>query len=466
MSGIERSLEYLHNSRSRRLDDFCRYLEFPSVSSLPQHVPDLVACARHTAALLTKAGLAEVQIHPLEGGPPVVTGSWRKARDRPTVLIYGHYDVQPVDPLELWDHPPFAPHIAHDRVFARGATDDKGQILMHIHAVEAILQATGSLPVNVIFLIEGEEEIGSPHLESFLLANRDLLRGDLAVISDSSMWGEGMPAITTSLRGLVRLEMTLTGPQCDLHSGSFGGAIANPLEVMARMLASVKSPEGRILIPGFYDDVVACSPSLREQMAALPFVPQRFLGDVGVAASWCEQGYSILESIWHRPTFEINGMWGGFTGPGSKTVLPSRAYAKLSMRLVPNQSPGDIADKAMAFLKSLLPPYAQLEIHRPKGGSPAIRFADDLPSFAAARKALSESFQHQTVSVGEGGTIPIVARLKELFHMDTLLLGFGLADSRPHSPNENQHLPTFYTGTEGLVRLYHYLETTDRVSEG
>ncbi|HIJ83969.1 MAG TPA: M20/M25/M40 family metallo-hydrolase, partial [Magnetococcales bacterium] len=352
---------------------------------------------------------------------------------------------------------PFAPHVANDRVFARGATDDKGQILMHIHAVEAILKATGSLPVNVIFVIEGEEEIGSPHLEPFLLANRDLLQADLAVISDSSMWGEGMPAITTSLRGLVRLEMTLTGPQSDLHSGSFGGAIANPLEILARMLAAVKNQDGQILIPGFYDNVKEYPESMRRQTGALPFVPDHFLEGVGVGQAWCEKGYSILECIWHRPTFEINGMWGGFTGQGSKTVLPSKAHAKLSMRLVPDQSPDDIADKTMAFFRSIVPPQVRLDIHRPKGGSPAIRFADDLASFQAAKKALSESFEHDTYMIGEGGTIPIVAKLKDLFHMDTLLLGFGLADSRPHSPNENQHLPTFYTGTEGLVRLLHYL---------
>ncbi|MBF0144971.1 MAG: dipeptidase [Magnetococcales bacterium] len=454
--GMDQSLNYLRSSRERHLGDFCRYLEFPSISSLPEHASDLMDCARHTARLLVEAGLDDVKVHDLEG-PPVVTGSWKKWPDRPTVLIYGHYDVQPVDPLALWHHPPFAPHVANDRVFARGATDDKGQILMHIHAVGAILKATGSLPINVVFLIEGEEEIGSPHLDAFLTTHRDLLRADLAIISDSSMWGEGMPAITTSLRGLTRLEMTVTGPQCDLHSGSFGGAIANPLEVMARMLAAVKDQGGRIQIPGFYDQVTPCPESLRNELLALPFVPDRFLKDVGVAHSWCEEGYSILECLWHRPTFEINGMWGGFIGPGSKTVLPSKAYAKISMRLVPDQSPDDIVAKTVAFFQSIAPPWVQVDIHHPKGGSPAIRFADDLPSFQAAKRALSESFQHQTYRVGEGGTIPIVAKIKDLFGIDTLLLGFGLADSRPHSPNENQHLPTFHTGTEGLVRLLHYL---------
>ncbi|MBF0434384.1 MAG: dipeptidase [Magnetococcales bacterium] len=450
-------VQYLQQARQRHLANLCRYLEFPSVSSLAVHASDLEACAQHTADLLRDASLDDVIIH-RHAGPPIVTASWRQAGvDKPTVLIYGHYDVQPVDPLELWHHPPFEPHVANDRVYARGATDDKGQILMHIHAAEAILKTNGTLPVNVIFLIEGEEEIGSPHLDAFLQANQELLRADLAIISDSSMWGEGMPAITTSLRGLVRLEMTLTGPQCDLHSGSFGGAIANPLEILARLLAAVKSPEGRIQIPGFYDGVQECPDAMRAELLALPFAPESFLSGVGVTESWCETGYSILESIWHRPTFEINGMWGGFIGPGSKTVLPSKAHAKVSMRLVPEQSPDDIVEKTMAFLRSLAPPTVQLEIHRPKGGSPGIRFADNLPSFQAAKRALSESFQHPTYLVGEGGTIPIVAKMKELFGIDTLLLGFGLADSRPHSPNENQHLPTFFTGTEGLVRLLHYL---------
>lgn len=457
MRKIEQSLQYLRGSQGRHLKSFCQYLEFPSISSIPDHAADLRACARHTSDLLVGAGLSDVQVHELDG-PPVVTGSWKKAPNRPSVLIYGHYDVQPVDPLDLWHHPPFAPHVADDRVYARGATDDKGQILMHIHAVEAILKSTGSLPVNVTFLIEGEEEIGSPHLESFLLAHHDLLRSDFAIISDSSMWAEGIPAITTSLRGLARLELTLTGPQCDLHSGSFGGAIANPLETLCRMLSFVKDADGRVLIPGFYDDVKECPASMLEQLQELPFEPERFLEDVGVRQPWCEKGYSILESIWHRPTFEINGLWGGFIGPGSKTVLPSKAHAKLSMRLVPDQSPADIIDKTVAFLETITPPYAQLEIHRPKGGSPAIRFAEGLPVFHAAKRALSESFKHDVFSVGEGGTIPIVAKLQELFAMPTLLLGFGLPDSRPHSPNENQHLPTFYTGTEGLVRLLHYLD--------
>ncbi|MBF0110637.1 MAG: dipeptidase [Magnetococcales bacterium] len=454
--GIESSLHHLRSRRRHHEDQLCRYLEFPSISSLPHHAPDLVACARHTAGLLEQAGLEEITLHEIEG-PPVVTAAWRQRPDRPTVLIYGHYDVQPVDPLELWRHPPFAPHIEQDRVFARGATDDKGQIFMHIKAVEAILAATGNLPVNVVFLIEGEEEIGSPHLDPFLVSQRDLLQADLAIISDSSMWAEGMPAITTSLRGLTRLEMTVTGAQCDLHSGSFGGAIANPLEVMARMLAAVKDEHGRILIPGFYDRVAECPPSLRRQVQELPFDAQQFLKEVGVTHSWHERGYSIHECLWHRPTFEINGMWGGFTGPGSKTVLPSKAHAKLSMRLVPDQSPEEIAEKTMAFFKGIAPPWVQVEIHRPHGGSPGIRFSDDLPSFVAARRALSESFCHETYRVGEGGTIPIVAKIKELFGMDTLLIGFGLSDSRPHSPNENQHLPTFHTGTEGLVRLLHYL---------
>ncbi|MBF0419732.1 MAG: dipeptidase [Magnetococcales bacterium] len=457
MKEFDPCMQYLQHARQRHLANLCRYLEFPSVSSLAAHASDLEACARHTADLLRGASLDDVIIH-RHAGPPIVTASWRKAGiDRPTVLIYGHYDVQPVDPLELWHHPPFEPHVANDRVYARGATDDKGQILMHIHAVEAILRTNGILPINVIFLIEGEEEIGSPHLDAFLQANQDMLRADLAIISDSSMWGEGMPAITTSLRGLVRLEMTLTGPQCDLHSGSFGGAIANPLEILARLLAAVKSPEGRIQIPGFYDGVRECPDAMRAELLALPFAPESFLSGVGVAESWCETGYSILESIWHRPTFEINGMWGGFIGPGSKTVLPSKAHAKISMRLVPDQSPDDIVEKTMIFFRSLVPPTVQLEIDRPKGGSPGIRFADNLPSFQAAKRALSESFQHPTYLVGEGGTIPIVAKMKELFGIDTLLLGFGLADSRPHSPNENQHLPTFYTGTEGLVRLLYYL---------
>ena len=452
----EAPLRALRDARSERLEQLLAYLRLPSISSDPDGHADMDRCAAHTAELLRWAGMEQVTRHATPGHPLVV-GSWRKAPGRPTVLIYGHYDVQPVDPVEQWTAPPFAPRLADDRVYARGAADDKGQVLMHIQAVAAILRAYGTLPVNVVFLIEGEEEIGSPNLPAFLESHRQELAADIALVSDSSMWCEGVPAITTSLRGLVLLDVTVTGPERDLHSGSFGGAVANPLEVFARLLGRVKGDDGVVAIPGFYDRVREFSREDRERLAALPFNERDYFDQLGLSRGWGEGGYSALERLWLRPTFEINGLWGGYSGAGAKTVLPSKAHAKISLRLVPDQEPDEMVALVTDYLRRQAPPTVHVEVSRiPGGGHPAV-VPEDFPALGAARRALRECFGAEPLLVGEGGSIPVVADFERLLDLKTLLIGFSLPDAKPHAPDENMHLPTFLQGTEGLVRLLGYL---------
>ncbi|MEO5341554.1 MAG: dipeptidase [Magnetococcus sp. MYC-9] len=453
MEAVFRALQDARQAREAQLVD---YVRIPSISSIPRHAPDVARCARFTAELLQQAGMEQVTVHATPGHPLVV-GRWQKAPGRPTVLIYGHYDVQPVDPLDLWVQPPFSPRFHNQRLFARGAADDKGQVLMHIQAVAAILQVTGTLPVNVIFLLEGEEEIGSPHLPAFITAHRAELQADLALVSDSYMWAEGHPAITVLLRGLVLMELVVTGPNRDLHSGSFGGALANPLEVLARMLTTIKDPTGSISIPGFYDEVRQPSPSLRQQWQQLPFDETNYLQRLGLTQGWGEPGYTLLERIWLRPTFEINGMWGGYTGPGGKTVLPSKAHAKLSLRLVPDQDPETMVERVRAHLLAVAPPQVTVEFRRIPGGGCGVAIPVGWPALQAAHRALSESFPHPPLQIGEGSSIPIVADFAKLLELHTLLIGFALPDAQAHAPNESLHLPTFHAGIESLVRLLYYL---------
>ncbi|MBF0427321.1 MAG: dipeptidase [Magnetococcales bacterium] len=449
-------LETLRSTQDLRMADLIAILQIPSISSHPQHADDMKACADAFAKLLQRAGMTATMVHTTPGHP-IVTGSWLHAPGRPTLLIYGHYDVQPVDPLELWESAPFSPCIHHERIFARGAADDKGQILMHIHAVEAILKTHGCLPLNVIFLIEGEEEISSPNLPPFLIAEKTRLQADLAIVSDTSMWAEGIPAITASLRGLVALEVKVTGPDRDLHSGSFGGAVANPVEILARMLATLKDDQGSIAIPEFYADVQNPSLSRRQDVANIPFDETAYCRAIGIQSSWGEAGFSILERIWLRPTIEINGMWGGYSGPGVKTVLPAQAFAKLSMRLVCNQTPEATAALVANHLRMVAPPGVTVEINKLPGGGLPWHLSLDLPAVGAARQALADSFGIQPVIIGEGASIPIVADFERILSLKTLLVGFCLPDAKPHSPNENLHLPSFHTGTESLVRMMYYL---------
>lgn len=448
--------DYLQANRREREQQLEAYLSIPSVSSDPTQTANIARCADFTADLLKQAGIEKVQIHPTPGHP-LVSGFSKQDPNRPTLLIYGHYDVQPVDPLELWDQDPFFPHYQNDRIVARGAADDKGQLLMHIQAVEAIHKTRKNLPINLIFLIEGEEEIGSPHLSAFLEANKTQFTAEVALVSDSSMWAENQPAITSTLRGLVLLDVTVTGPNRDLHSGSFGGAVANPLEILCHILSSVKDRDGTIQIPGFYDRVRPLSKHNRQHLSQLPFDPENYLKNIGLTHGWGEKDHTLLERIWLRPTFEINGMWGGYSGPGAKTVLPSKAHAKLSLRLVLDQDPDEMADLVTRFLVDNAPPQVSIEVNRISGGGHGVSVATDTPPMQAARRALLESFHQEPLIIGEGGSIPVIADFEKLLNTPTLLLGFSLPDAKPHAPNENLHLPTFHTGIESLVRLLYYL---------
>lgn len=447
---------YLQATRETRVGQLIGYLRFPSISNDPKRLDAVQQCAAFTADILKRAGMDEVTIHQTPGHP-VVLGSCHRWPERPTLLIYGHFDVQPVDPIDRWDHDPFTPVIHNDRIYARGAADDKGQILMHIQAAAAILKLRGELPVNLIFLIEGEEEIGSPNLTPFLEAHRHQLQADLVVISDSGMWNTETPAITTHLRGLTALEVTVTGPNRDLHSGCYGGAIANPIEILARMLASVKDDQGNIQIPGFFDAITPVDETVRQRFAALPFDESKYLQELGLNSGWGETGYTCQERTWLRPTFEINGMWGGFNGSGIKTVLPSQAHAKISLRLVPDQDPQEMAALVSRYLSDIAPPTVTVQIKQLPGGGRAAAVPFDLPALAVAQRALAESFPCKPILIGEGGSIPVVADFKKFLGVHSLLVGFSLPDARPHSANENFHLPTFHRGIESLVRLYHYL---------
>lgn len=452
---MEQTLAYVRGERERYLTELTQYLGIPSISSSPEHRTAVAECAEATAKLLRDAGLEDVAVHPT-AGHPVVTGSWLKAPGRPTVLIYGHYDVQPVDPIELWEKPPFEAHIKKDRLIARGSADDKGQVYMHIKAVEALIRKEGKLPLNVKFIIEGEEEVGSPNLGAFLQSHQELLKSDVCMISDSQMWAEGVPAITYGLRGLTYLEVEFTGPNRDLHSGSFGGAVANPAEMLARMLGQAKNSHGRIQIPGFYDDVRELTPVEREAFAKIPFNLTEYLGDLNVEELWGEEPFTPLERTWARPTFEINGVWGGFTGTGAKTVLPAKAAAKLSMRLVPDQDPDKIAALVEDWFVRNAPKSVTVKMTRHHGGRPVIVPLDN-PYMGAATKALREAFNCEPLFIREGGSIPIVADFKSILGVDTLLIGYALPDNRAHSPNENFHIPTMFKGIESLVHLLHYL---------
>ncbi|MEO5378676.1 MAG: dipeptidase [Magnetococcus sp. DMHC-6] len=458
------ALKYLRTHHTQTLDDLSSFLKIPSVSSDPNRLNEVIACGQFTKHLLQQAGLENVTLHDTQAGP-IVTGTWCHAPGEPTVLIYGHYDVQPEDPVQEWYQDPFQPLIQENRIIARGASDDKGQILMHIKAVEAILRVHGRLPINVIFLIEGEEEIGSSYLPLFLQNHQEDLKADFALVSDTSMWRLEVPAITCGLRGLVELEIEATGPNRDLHSGSFGGGVANPIEMLARLLAGIKNEQGQILIPGFYDQVRPIHASEQQWLRDLSFDEAAHLHTLNLNQSWGEKPYTYLERVWLRPTFEINGLWGGYTGTGFKTVLPAKAWAKISMRLVPDQNPATILQLVTDFILKNTPPGVTFTIrHFPAQGQP-IDFPMDLPLMKIAQRALTQTFGQKPSFVRDGASIPVVADFKAILHLDTLLLGFAPPDGYPHSPNENMHLPTFHKGTEALVRFFYQLAEEDLSQE-
>jgi acetylornithine deacetylase/succinyl-diaminopimelate desuccinylase-like protein len=443
---------YLDDNDRRFHDELFDFLRIPSVSARTEHRGDMQRAASWLADNLRTAGLA-TEVLPTPGHP-VVLGEWRHApAGAPTVLVYGHYDVQPAEPLELWSSPPFEPTVRDGRIYARGSVDDKGQLFAHVKAIEAHLAARGKLPVNIIVLAEGEEEVGSDNLEAFIVEHAKRLACDAVVISDSSMFAPGLPSILSSLRGLAYFEIIVEGPASDLHSGSYGGAVVNPAMALARILATFFDANGRVAIPGFYDRVCEWDAKARSAIAALPFDDAHFLREVGAPALGGEAGYSTLERLWSRPTCEVNGLLSGYTGEGAKTVLPARAMAKVSCRLVADQSPEEIEKLMKAHVARVAPPGVNATVRTLHGGQPW-RAALEGPLYDAAIRALRSAFGRDPVIVGEGGSIPVVGDFERILGAPVLLVGFGLPGENAHAPDEWFADENFTRGMRALAALW------------
>jgi acetylornithine deacetylase/succinyl-diaminopimelate desuccinylase-like protein len=451
---------FIDANTDRYLKELSDLLAIPSVSTDPERFPDIKRCAEWLADHMRGIGLQNVQIMPTQGHP-VVYADWLGAPGKPTVLIYGHYDVQPPEPLELWTSPPFQATVRGDDLFARGASDDKGQTFIHLKAVEAFIKTQGALPVNVKFLIEGEEEIGSEHLEGFVRDHAAMLKADLVLISDSSMFAKGVPSICYGLRGLAYMQIDLVGPNRDLHSGSYGGSVLNPIQALSEIISRLHDKNGRVTIPGFYDDVRKLSAKERTAFKKLPWSDAKYARDLGLRRLYGEKGFTTLERLWARPTAECNGIWGGFTDEGAKTVLPSRVSAKISMRLVPDQSSSKAARLFERYVKAIAPKGVQVTVRSLHGGEPVIT---PIESFGvrAAIVALERGFGKKPLYQREGGSIPIVVQFKKLLKIDTVLLGFGLPDENAHAPDEFLHLPNFYGGIRTVAHFFEALPETVR----
>lgn len=448
-------ISFIENNRETYVRELTEFLRIPSISTLPENKDAINNAAEFVAEKLKIAGLNKVEIFKTEGHP-LVYAEWLGAPGKPTVLIYGHYDVQPVDPLDLWNSPPFEPVIKDGKIYARGATDDKGQMYMHIKSVEAFFKNNGSLPLNVKFIFEGEEEIGSESLESFINANADLLKCDAVMISDTSLYDEGVPTLTYGLRGLCYMEVEVTGPSKDLHSGSFGGSVANPVNVLADIISGLHDKNGRITIPGFYNDVLKLTRKERSNFNKLKFSEKKYAKELGVKNLTGEKGYSTLERIWVRPTLDCNGIFGGFTGKGAKTIIPSSATAKISMRLVPNQDPKKIGREFTKYIKKIAPDTVTVKISEVHGAYPSITPLEDKATVAAAR-AMERAFGTKTVYMREGGSIPIVTTFAKRLKAPVVLMGLGLNSENLHSPNEHFNLNHYQLGIlSSAYFLYEY----------
>ena len=437
-------INYINSNKEKYVEELKDFLRIPSISTLAENKSDMIIAASFVVNKLKEAGMENTRIIETKGHP-LVYADWLHAPGKPTVLVYGHYDVQPVDPIELWDSPPFEPTIKGDNIFARGATDDKGQMYMHIKTVEAFFKTEGKLPLNIKFIIEGEEEIGSGNLEDFVNKNQDMLKCDAVMISDTSLYGPGIPTLTYGLRGLCYMEVKVTGPNKDLHSGTFGGGVDNPINVLAEMISKLKDKNGKIKIPGFYEDVINLTKKERENFKRLPFSEKQYAKTLGVKELNGEKGYTTLERVWARPTLDCNGIVGGFTGEGAKTVLPSKATAKISMRLVPDQDPKKIGKLFSKYIKEIAPKSVKLEIKDLHGAYPIATSLDDKATTAAAN-ALSKVFGKKTVFMREGGSIPIVVTFAKKLKAAPVLMGMGLNTENLHSPNEHFNLNHFHLG--------------------
>jgi acetylornithine deacetylase/succinyl-diaminopimelate desuccinylase-like protein len=453
-------IDFINTHRDRYIDELGQWLAIPSVSTLPEHAGDITRAAEWAADEMRRIGLQNVRLIPTPGNP-VVYGEWLGAPGAPTILYYGHYDVQPVDPVELWTSPPFEATVRENELFARGAADDKGQIFMHFKAIEAHIRQTGRLPVNLKMILEGEEEVGSKHLDGFIHDQKSQLAADVVVVSDTGMFERGVPSLCYGLRGLTYFQIDLRGSSTDLHSGTFGGAVANPAFVLAQLLAQMKDRSGRVKIPGFYDDVRPLSEQEREEYRKLPFNETRYRKQLGAPRLFGEKGYSTLERASARPTFEVNGLLSGFTGEGAKTVLPAVAMAKVSMRLVPDQEPEKIGDLFETYLRKIAPKTVEVKVTRMHGGMPWMASLDN-PFVQAAGRAIELGFGKAPVFTREGGSIPVVATFERELGLPSVLFGIGLPDDRIHAPNEKLDLGNFFNGVVASAHLYDEISRVPR----
>ena len=456
---LEKVLAYLETHRDRSLAELIEFATIPSVSTDPAHATDVRAAAAWVANALSVAGPLTVRVIPTTGNP-VVFGEWMGAPGKRTILVYGHYDVQPPDPLEKWHSAPFVPTLRDGRLYARGVSDDKGPMLIPIKVAQAFFAATGALPVNIKCMFEGEEEVGSPSLDAFIEENKALLAADFVLSADGAMWRIDIPSLTVGSRGLAGLEVTLTGASKDLHSGRHGGSVANPLHAMARLIASLHDDAGRVAVPGFYDKVHELSPAERADIAALPFEDSGYLAQIGAPATFGEQGYSTLERQWTRPTLEVNGMWGGYEGPGSKTVIPSEAHAKITCRLVPDQDPNEIVALVSRHLESHAPPGTRMMISPGDHGARAYSIPSDHFALRAADEALRAVYRARPLRVRMGGTVPISELFARHMGLDTVFYSFSTADEDFHAPNEFFRVHRFYEGLEAWARCWSLLGST------
>jgi len=441
---------YLKKTERKRRDELFQFLKFPSVSAKSEHKRDMKECAAWLKHHLSAIGFKS-KICPT-GGHPVVYAEYKAAKDAPTVLYYGHYDVQPPEPLNLWKSGPFEPVVRNGYIYARGVTDDKGQTFCHVKGLEALMKANGRLPINVRFLIEGEEEVASENLPRFIRKNKEMLKADIAVVSDTAQFSKELPAVTFGLRGLAFVEVIVYGPNRDVHSGTFGGAIANPINILASMIAQLHDKSGKVTIPGFYRDVEPLSKFERAQFARLPYRESAYKKSLGVAALHGEKGYTTFERTWSRPTCDVNGITGGYQGEGGKTIVPSSASCKITMRLVPEQDPIDICNKAERFLRKIAPKSVRVQVIK-HGGASAVVVPTDGPWLDAAARAIKAGFGKKPVFMKEGGSIPIVADFKRILGLDTVMIGFGQSDDNVHSPNERFRVKDFERGCKTAAAL-------------
>ena len=456
---MEHIEEYIKSNKDRFLDELFGLIRIPSISSKEEHKEDMLKAAEYLRESLISAGAVKAVVMETKGFP-VVYGEKITNPALPTVLVYGHYDVQPVEPLDLWKSPPFEPEIRDGKIYARGADDDKGQLFMQVKAFE-IMNQTGNLACNIKFMIEGEEEIGSPSLKDFCMKNKELLKADIILISDTTMIAQDIPSLTVGLRGLSYLEVEITGPNRDLHSGIYGGAVANPANVLSKMISAMTDENGKITIPGFYDDVMEVSKNERDMMAKAPFDLEKYKKELEIDAVDGEKGYTTTERTGIRPSLDVCGMWSGYTGKGAKTVLPSKAWAKISMRLVPNQKSKKIDKLFEDYFLSIAPPTVKVKVTSLHGGEGYVS-PIDTPGYKAASLALKEVFGKDPIPIRTGGSIPIVADFEEVLGIKSILMGFGLDTDAIHSPNENYPLFNFFKGIETIPCFFKYFAELHR----